>query len=232
MSEADYILRMIQQFGAFLARVIFRIQSGDLSEARLDVERASGQFLGLPWDLVLGLSEQALENMLAVDGERYPEKAFAAAQLFACEGKIRDADESVEAKVLYLRSLRLLLRAFPRMDDEVKNEATAAIDQTLKVLLPLPPKMCELLVAHFECQGEYSKAEDLLFALAPHEPEDALRIGLAFYERILPRTDEELGRGNLPRSEVEEGILDLRMKCIIAAQSDDATEVSTKLSDC
>ena len=215
MFEADYIVRMIHQFVKFVARVMFRIQSGDADGARLDIERASGQFLGLPWDLILGLSDQALDDILAVGKERYAEKSFAAAQLLACEAKIRDANDSVEAKELRLRCLHILLRAFPRMDDELKTEAASAIDQNLESLPLLPAEMCQLLIRHFECQGEYSRAEDLLFELAENEPEETLQIGLAFYERIQARTDEELERGNLPRSEVEEGIRDLRMTLLL-----------------
>jgi hypothetical protein len=54
MFGTDYIERMIHQFAKFLARVLFRIKSGNLNEAQVEIERASGQFLGLPWDLILG----------------------------------------------------------------------------------------------------------------------------------------------------------------------------------
>jgi hypothetical protein len=47
------------------------------------------------------------------------------------------------------------------------------------------------------------KAEDVLFDCL--DKDDAAAPGLAFYERLRTKSDEELERGGLPRTEVEEG---------------------------
>jgi len=39
-----------------------------------------------------------------------------------------------------------------------------------------------------------------------------MKIGESFYERLMEKTDQELEDGNLPRSELEEGLLELRSK--------------------
>ena len=190
------------------------MDSTRLDEARLDIERASDQFLGLSWNLILGLSNQALDGLLAVDGERYAEKSYVASRLLACEAKVREADDPIGASELYLRAMRLLLRAFTRMDDELKVDASSVIDQSLEALReePLSPQMLESMVMHYESRCEFSKAEDLLFRRAENEIDEVFPIAAAFYERAWRRSDEELERGNLPRKEVQEGIHEFRAR--------------------
>jgi len=56
----------------------------------------------------------------------------------------------------------------------------------------------------------YGTAEDALYEWLDRGDADAATEGLAFYDRLLKKPDEELVRGNLPRSEVQEGSLKLR----------------------
>ena len=214
MLEKDYIMRIIHQFARFLARVLLRINNEELKEARMDMQTASERFLGMQLDMILSLNNQGLIEMLSIGGELDVEKSYIAAQLFFCEAKVRDADNRTGAKGICLRSLDLLLKSFPRMDKVLKREATSAIEQILSMLKNehLPVDMYEELILYYEHRGEYSKAEDCLFELIESGFEKALKIGESFYERLMKKTDRELERGNLPRSEVEEGLLDLRGK--------------------
>ena len=70
----------------------------------------------------------------------------------------------------------------------------------------------KLLILYHEHQGEYSKAEDCLFELVENGCEEAIQVGESFYSRLLNRTDQELKRGNLPLSEVNEGLQELKAK--------------------
>ena len=215
MFETDYIVRMIHQFVAFLARLLFRIQSGNLNEARLDIRNASEQFLGLSLALILGLSNEGLSDILSLDGGRDVEKVYVAAQLIFCEARVRDADGQPDATELYLKSLDLLLRHFPRMDETLKDGAISAIDQIVTSLgnQDLSLETCRLLVAYYEIRGEYARSEDRLFELTERGLGEALQIGVSFYERLLKKTDQELERGNLPRNEVTEGLEELKARC-------------------
>ena len=59
MFEQDYIMRMIQQFARFLAAVLFKIKSGSVEQAQLDIQSASQQYLGLRFDFLLGIPNPA-----------------------------------------------------------------------------------------------------------------------------------------------------------------------------
>jgi hypothetical protein len=214
MLGTDYIERMIQQFARFVARVLFRIRSGRVDEARMDIRNASERFLGLPFDMILHLGDEALDHILGADEHRRIERHYVAAQLLACEAEAREASDPVGAAGLSLRSLNLLLRDVPNMDDGLRAEASSAVDMSLGLLRgqPLPPATCDLLMAYHELRGEFSKAEDRLFELVEHGFEKALQIGVAFYGRLQAKTDQELERGNLPRNEVVEGVRELKAR--------------------
>jgi len=156
MFETDYIVRMIHQFVVFIARLLFKIQSGNLNEARVDIPTASVQFLGLPLTLILELSNEGLSDILSLHGERDVEKVYVAAWLIFCEARVRDANAQPDATKLYLKSLDLLLRDFLRMDKTLKGGAISAIDQILTSLgnQDLSLETCRLLVAYHEIRGE------------------------------------------------------------------------------
>ena len=100
------------------------------------------------------------------------------------------------------------------MDEAVKTETVSTIDQILSRLgnEDLPLDIYRLLITYHEYTGEYSKAEECLFELVENGFEKALQIGESFYSRLLKRTDQELKRGNLPLSEVNEGLQELKTK--------------------
>jgi hypothetical protein len=207
-------MRIIHQFARFLARVLFSIKSGNIEEARLDIQKASEQFLGLRFDMILSLSNQGLIDIFSIGGEKNVEKSYVAAQLLFCEAKVRDENGQTNAEEIYLRSLELLLRDYSQMDDLLKVEADSSIDQILLTLRNqhFPVEIYKLLLFYYEQRGDYSKAEDYLFELVEGGFNEAQQIGESFYERMLKMTDQELVHGNLPRSEVKEGMQELRAK--------------------
>ena len=214
MFEKDYIIRIIHQFAQMLALILFRIRSGNIEEAHQDIQAASERFLGLKLDLILSLSNQELIEMLGVNGELDVEKSYIAAQLLFCEANIRDANNESGSKGIYLRSLDLFLKSYAQMDETLKIEAVSTIEQILLVLQKqhLSMDIYKLLILYHEHQGEYSKAEDCLFELVENGCEEAIQVGESFYSRLLNRTDQELKRGNLPLSEVNEGLQELKAK--------------------
>jgi hypothetical protein len=77
---------------------------------------------------------------------------------------------------------------------------------------PLPRETEALLMHHYERSREFAKAEDALFAMLEAEPGNAglVEFGVAFYERLRGQSDAALEAGNLPRSELEASLAELR----------------------
>src|ERR1019366_7955822 len=75
-------------------------------------------------------------------------------------------------------------------------------------LLPLETQA--LLMQHYEKSGEFAKAEDALFAMLEAEPGKAglVEFGVFFYERLQCQSDAPLAAGNLPRPELEAGLVE------------------------
>lgn len=214
MFEKDYIMRMIHQFVEFIIRIISDVRRGNTNQARIGIEAAAERFLGMRFELILGLGNQGLIDLLSAGGELNVEKAYVAAQLLFCEASARDEDGRKDSAALYIRALELFLISLPKMDGVLDTDDAPGIDRILAALWdqPLPPEISRLLIPYYEQRGEFSKAEDCLFEIVDGGLENALQIGEALYGRLSKRTDRELARGNLPRSEVEEGLRELRAK--------------------
>ena len=142
------------------------------------------------------------------------EKTLMLVALFSEAGDIAAAQErSEESRACYLKGLNLLL-------DTLVNEGLECPTFVPKVetflgalagpVLPLPTQI--RLMQHFEQLGEFAKAEDALFAMLDTQPEQpGLReFGMAFYQRLLGKSDAALAAGNLPRPELETGLAELR----------------------
>jgi hypothetical protein len=67
---------------------------------------------------------------------------------------------------------------------------------------------------HYERIGAFGKAEDALFALLEVEPNEPklLDFGISFYHRLETQSDNRLAEGNLPRTELEAGLAELKRR--------------------
>lgn len=70
------------------------------------------------------------------------------------------------------------------------------------------------LISFHEQMGSFADAEDALWKAldVAGDHEDILRRGLAFYENCRKHADSKLEAGNLPREEVEDGLIDLQQR--------------------
>jgi len=196
-----------------------RINAGDALEFLTEEEFK--RITGIDSQALLKLSETELIAHLiesdAAHGVR--EKMFfvttllkEAGDLAAAEGRIDDS------RACYLKGLHLLLDSLARGDDFEQPEFVPKVDLFVNTLEEIPPQTCALLMQHYERTGQFAKAEDALFTILDSDASNdyALNFGIAFYERLLGRTDTQLEDGNLPRAEVEAGLQELRGRALKA----------------
>jgi hypothetical protein len=133
--------------------------------------------------------------------------------LLAEEAAILEAcEEGDEARRCRLKSLAVYLAVFlgpgaPSMDSyfaEVENVAERL--QTVGI----PLELAALLPFYFEKRGGYAAAEDALFRAAEVAPpaHPVFQEGIAFFDRLADKSEEELEKGGLALSEVDEGRLE------------------------
>jgi len=221
MIRNDYIVRMIEEFAEALRRIRALKNEQRHGEASLLTEEEFKRITGIDSQALLKLSETELIAHLiesdAAHGVR--EKMFfvttllkEAGDLAAAEGRIDDS------RACYLKGLHLLLDSLARGDDFEQPEFVPKVDLFVNTLEEIPPQTCALLMQHYERTGQFAKAEDALFTILDSDASNdyALNFGIAFYERLLGRTDTQLEDGNLPRAEVEAGLQELRGRALKA----------------
>jgi hypothetical protein len=192
MIEKDYIMRMIQQFARFLAAALFKIESGRVEEARLDIKSSCKDYLGLPFNFLLGIPDQELLKIFTLGGQLDVDRCYVGAQLLFCEAKARGTDRPGDSHGCYCRSLNLLLSCVRQLDDALRTKAVSTVSEILQELpdKDFPTEIFEKLLLFYEWRGEYARAEDCLFRLAENRADGALKTGESFYEqdrRILLR---------------------------------------------
>jgi hypothetical protein len=118
MLRDDYIIRLIKQLGAFLARIVGKRRAGDFEGALAEAGKAWDDLIGQPpRELVDVIDTHTLAELLAE-----PAKMRAAAKLLTEEGRVyAGKGDPVHAAVCYRRAWELYLElqlVEPSEDDE------------------------------------------------------------------------------------------------------------------
>jgi tetratricopeptide (TPR) repeat protein len=214
MIRQDYIMRLIEQLGSVLVKLLRLKESGEYQEALQTINRTYQQFFGLSADLIGSVPDDYLLDTLKTGEVLDGDKCIIIALLLKEEGDVYEAlknhDESYHR---YLKSLRLFLEVVISNAPMSLPEHLAQVETVIHNLEPydLPPAVKTRLWQYYEKTGNYAKAEDVLFRLLDAQPRGKIsQEGIAFYKRLLAKSDAELQAGGLPRDEVEEGLQELR----------------------
>ena len=107
------------------------------------------------------------------------------------------------------KALSLYLECYLNAPEVWTGDLTTKVAVLLDRLRPyaLSAAIRRNLFAYHEGQGDYAQAENVIHHLLEDGEPGAWEDGLAFYERLRAKSDAELGRGALPREEMEEGLL-------------------------
>lgn len=109
MTQRDYILRLIEQFGQILIALRNRILGGDISRAELEAElTAAVRTTGLDLNLAHALTPASLILMIAPDGDIEPGRAWLVAETLYLDGLHADLDgRSDDARAAWERAAPL-----------------------------------------------------------------------------------------------------------------------------
>ena len=118
MLQKDYILRVAEDVGRALARVIYHKEIQDYQGALSLIDELCKQTVGMGSGYIHTLSEEALLARLTLLGILDIEKALIIAKLLKAEGDIyEDQGNADEAYGSYLKSLHLFLEILLRDDN-------------------------------------------------------------------------------------------------------------------
>ena len=226
MINKDYILRMAERFGRYLAIILRLREYNKQEEALLYIDELFLQTTGLTTGFINSASEEMLLNLISPLGVLNVEKCLWMAVLLQQEGDIYvELGKSNESYYRYLKALHLFLEVASHNSDVKDIDITMAIEDILNKLAEyeLPLKTNNKIFRYFEKMGSYARAEDVLFEMVEGEGEgegeekepggsEIIEQGIAFYNRLLKKSDADLKAGNLSRKEVEEGLAQLESK--------------------
>ena len=194
-------------------------QGQDWRTAGAELDKEFQRLVGGGPQAVAALSETELISRL-IQGESthlVHDKTLMLASLLKEAGDLAIAEERTEeGRSIYMKGLRLLLQALLRQEVYECPEYVPKVEMFMLALAdtPLPLETQALLMQYYERTGEFSRAEDALFAMLEMEPENQgiVEFGITFYDRIANQRDANLIAGDLPRSELESGLAELRKR--------------------
>jgi len=217
MIRRDYIVRMVEAFVQALAGIRSLKKDHRWNEAQNALDGELKGLLGFSAERLAQLSETEL---LALASRNEPTLAVRTKMLMVTTllneaGDVAAAKGGApSARPYYLKALNVLLTTLAREDVFDFPEFVPAVERIVLSLqdAPLPAQTLPLLMQHYESTGQFGKAEDTLFALLEASPGNpaVIDFGLAFYQRLLGKSDEALSAGNLPRSEAQDALKELR----------------------
>jgi hypothetical protein len=127
IAQRDYILRMIEQLGVFLAKIMGARKAGDFDLAEREVKAALGALFGPLAEMLEKVDSASAANLLGG-----PEKIGAAAALYAERAAVRQAaGNEAAARVDRRRALELYLEA-ARLKPPDTDEARGMLLDLLK----------------------------------------------------------------------------------------------------
>jgi hypothetical protein len=128
------------------------------------------------------------------------------------EGKIDEAETEISniGKTLLGLDIDFLNKFTEYRQNDFFKKITFLTDKLIEY--EMPARLQYKLMQYYEMIGDYAEAENILFHLIDNGGIEIVKEGLQFYNRLLAKTDDELKKGNLPRNEIEEGLLALKKK--------------------
>ncbi len=217
MYKKDYLMRLVEQLTAVIANVVKLGQDEAFQDALETTDGALRQLTGLGTGAWLGMeTEDILANLSMRDDLGGTETAVFMVGIFYQEGEIRALQEDEDgADYRFLKALQLqlaILNTHPDMPmPDVVPSVSAMQARLAENDVMLPSDTNRALLTYYETIGDFSDAEDVLYEWLDAEPgsSEVVEAGIAFYESLMLRPDEDLIEGGLPRDEVETGLEDL-----------------------
>lgn len=217
MLHQDYIMRQIAQLVEVLRRILALTKTDRPPDTLAAIDAELEELFGLDSRAMARLSTEGLLTRLTWGVEAAMlgrTKAVVVAALLKEAGSLHTAEEQPdESYACHLSALELLLTVYLQSPQTPLPDYAPSVEVLTAALADymLPLETNRLLFAYYEQRGAYATAEDTLFEMIRDEPQniELVEQGIAFYERLLGRSDEQLIAGTLPREEVEAGLAEL-----------------------
>lgn len=135
MFTEDYVLRLIAQATAVVAKVIGLSKAGQFQEAYQLIDQALEELLGLRASLIKQMDETSLISLLTTSNSVDTGRLSTLADLFRAEGDVLATENrNSESQSDYLRALNLYLELAARNQPALETGLTAKINEVQQKL--------------------------------------------------------------------------------------------------
>jgi len=207
MVSADYIMRMIEQFGVFLGAIILYKRRRQFGLALEKIEEAYNGLLHLNADELKKLSvneiieNKTYKNVLDKDSiEIISRLLFEEADIIE-----RINGPNMESFEYYKKSIELF---FILSSENETKDFHENIDEIITKLAnyEIDNGIEYKIYKYYAKRKLYGKAEDELYQLLENNYPNAKDEIKMFYKKLLEKDDSDLEKGNLSRNEIIEGM--------------------------
>jgi len=203
----DYILRIIEQFAAYLWAIVFNKKAQNYDIAIEKIEEAYNGLLNKKGKDIKDLSvieiidNNTFKNILENDNIEI------IANLLYEEAEINELKNGYNKYSLeyYYKSLKLLFSLRNGLNTEKYNKKIYEVLSKLEYYELDNEIVYEMYKYYFQI-GLFGKSEDKLYQLLDNNYPNIIEEINNFYEILLKKEDSVLEIGNLPRSEIMEAI--------------------------
>lgn len=215
MFRDDYIMKIVAQATAVVGQIMAGRRAGRPEQAQAALDAALAELVGLSRAQLEETDAATLALLLARHETGGVGRALLAAALLQAQADLDVAADRDAAAVVGLRIKALDLRLHLAQGYQVHNTSLdGAVEQLVAQLddYHLPGATLLTLYRYYEQTGQYARAEDRLFELLDGGyafDHDLLDDGLAFYDRLMRKSEAELESGNFSRAEALAGFNEL-----------------------
>lgn len=217
MFQKDFVLRLIEQLAKVVTEVLGLKKKQKYEQALSIIDQSFQQFLGFNSKLINSFSYQELIEMMRLNQALCAAKCIVLAELLKEEADVYSLQGNFEkSSRRYNKSLNIFFWA---LKDNAKLDSKKYFLKVEAIVECLRQDQLEAetgynLFKYYERVGRFGKAEDLIFDFLEKEKgfsqAQIVDLGLAFYQRLLKKKDDQLIKGNLPRDEVKQGQAELK----------------------
>ena len=209
MLTEDYIMRMINQMVAVLAKLIGLKDAGQYQSAQQVIDQSLEQLLGLKPELLKHMDDSSILNLLTSQGELGTERLYILAELYRHEGDILIAQNRTQEAIF---DYQLALFFYLQLPDDQKDQDSSKIKQKITDLfielenVNLPVEILYQLFDFFERNGEFAFIEDVIARLlkSPEARPHIIPDIITYYEQLLESSEWEANSGGLSRVQAEQ----------------------------
>ena len=211
MLTEDYVMRMINQMVAVLAKLIGLKDAGQYQSAQQVIDQSLEQLLGLKPELLKHMDDSSILNLLTSQGELGIERLYLLAELYRHEGDILKAQNRTQEAVSdYQRALHFYLQVAVKQEhQELSQLKQMIVDLTVELEEDeIPIEILYQLFDFFERNGEFALVEDVIARLLQSSEAGHQIIPdiITYYEQLLESSEADWGSINLSRSQVEQNL--------------------------